>query len=268
MNLKILFPFLCCAITFSFGQSPSLLDKQLEKDRISSEFTELYQLTTAIHPGQYMYCSEKEFDKTYFELKNSIKNDLSIVDYYKLTATLMAKVKDGHTAVDRGLLTTLLKEKLVFPFRIYQIKNHYYFDHSIKENKEYTGLQILKINGKDIHSVVKNIKKYIHLEGRNETGLNTRFKYFPFYYYLDDQAEKFEVEFIDQQHQKQKVVFNGITFDRFTKSTVENIPPLTTEIRADNIAVLTFHSFENGYNEADRKLEQNKLDLFLQSLTA
>jgi len=26
----------------------------------------------------------------------------------------------------------------------------------------------LKINGKDIHSVVKEIKKYIHLEGNNE----------------------------------------------------------------------------------------------------
>lgn len=155
--------FLSFAINFCFGQQQSLLDKKLEKDRISAEFTELYNLISTIHPGQFMYSTEKEFDKTYFDLKNSIKDDLSIVDYYKITATLMAKVKDGHTTVDRGQITTLLKDKPVFPFSIYQIDNQYYFNKSINENANYKGLQILKINGKDIHSVIKEIKKHIHL---------------------------------------------------------------------------------------------------------
>lgn len=266
MNLKIIFPFLCFVMNFSYGQHKSLLDKTLKKDSISSEFTQLYNLTNTIHPGQFMFCSKKEFDKTYFDLKNSIKGDLSIVDYYKLTATLMAKIKDGHTTVDRGQITALLKEKPVFPFSIYQIKNNYYFDNSIKENNTYSGLQILKINGENIDAIVKDVKKIIHLEGRNETGLNTKFKNFPFYYFIYNQSEKFEVECIDKNNQKQKVVLKGITFDNFTKSTTENIQPLTTEIRKDKIAVLKFHSFGNGYNEADRRIAQNQLDIFFAKL--
>ncbi|MPT36523.1 MAG: peptidase S41, partial [Flavobacterium sp.] len=65
-----------------------MLDKKLKKDSIAAEFTQLYNLTNAIHPGQFMFCSKKEFDQTYLDLKNSIKGDLSIVEYYKLTATL------------------------------------------------------------------------------------------------------------------------------------------------------------------------------------
>ncbi|UUC45131.1 S41 family peptidase [Flavobacterium cerinum] len=266
MNLKIIFPFLCFVINFSFGQHQSLFDKTLKKDSISSEFTQLYNLTNTIHPGQFMFCSKKEFDKTYLDLKNSIKGDLSVVEYYKLTATLMAKIKDGHTTVDRGQITTLLKEKPVFPFSIYQIKNKYYFDNSIKENNIYSGLQILKINVENIDAIVKEVKQIIHLEGSNETGLNTKFKNFPFYYFIHNPGEKFEVEFIDKNNQKQKVALKGITLDSFTKSTADNIQPLTTEIRKDKIAVLKFHSFVNGYNEADRKIAQNQLDIFFAKL--
>lgn len=266
MNLKLLFLSFFFIIHFSFGQKNLLLEKKLDKDSISAEFTELYNLTNTIHPGQFMFTSKKEFDKTYFDLKNSIKTNLSIVDYYKLTATLMAKIKDGHTTVDRGQITTLLKDEQVFPFSIYQIKGKYYFDKSTDENKNYKGLQILSINGKEIATIVNEIKKYIHLEGRNETGLNTRFKNFPFYYFIYNQSEKFDIEFLDKNNQKQKIVLNGITFGNFTKSTTENVPPLTTEIRKDKIAVLKFLSFANGYNEADRKVAEKQLDDFFTKL--
>ena len=154
MNLKLVLSFLLITSSFAFGQNAAvkstLLDKTLKKDSVFAEFTELYNLTNAIHPGQYMFCSKKEFDKTYLTLKKSIKTDLSIVAYYRLTATLMAKIKDGHTAVDRTQISTLLKERLVFPFSIYKIKSNYYFDKSTEENNHYVGLKIVKINGRNI----------------------------------------------------------------------------------------------------------------------
>ncbi|WP_282630132.1 S41 family peptidase [Empedobacter sedimenti] len=266
MNYKLLFFSFLFAINFSFGQKNLLLEKTLNKDSISAEFTELYNLTNTIHPGEFMFTSKKEFDKTYFDLKKSIKTNLSIIDYYKLTAALMAKIKDGHTTVDRGQITALLKDEQVFPFSIYKINNKYYFDKSTNENKNYKGLQILTINGKNIATIVSEVKKYIHLEGRNESGLNLKFKNFPFYYFIYDQADKFDVEYLDDKNQKQQIVLNGITFGNFTKSIAENIPSLSTEIRKDNIAVLKFHSFANGYNEADRKVAKKQLDDFFAKL--
>ncbi|WP_333625058.1 S41 family peptidase [Sphingobacterium siyangense] len=262
MKFKVLFLFLFLKINFSFAQNNFLFDKTLKKDSITAEFTTLYNLMNSIHPGEFMFTSKKEFDKTYFDLKNSIKDDLSIIEYYKLTATLMAKVKDGHTAVDRNKILALLKERLVFPFSVYKIKDQYYFDKSVVENSNYSGLQILKINGKNVHSVVKEIKNYIHLEGNNETGLNTRFKNFPFYYFIYNPSETFEIEYMEENGHVKKAIFPGITFDAFTEASTENIQPLTTDFKSNNAAILRFHSFENGYNEADRKIAQSQLDAF------
>jgi hypothetical protein len=109
---------------------------------------------------------------------------------------------------------------------------------------------------------VKEIEKFIHLEGRNETGLNTRFKNFPFYYFVLNQTNQFEIEYLDQNNHKKKQKFNGITFETHTQNISEKIEPLTTEFRTNNLAILKFHSFENGYNEKDRKIAEKQLDDF------
>ncbi|WP_228452191.1 S41 family peptidase [Chryseobacterium sp. c4a] len=271
MNVKILLPILLFTINFAFGQNTALqktmlLSKSLKKDSIVAEFTELYHLANTIHPGQFMFCSKSEFDQTYSSLKNSIKTDLSPVQYYKLTATLMAKIKDGHTAVDRGQIIGLLNDRLVFPFSIYKIKDNYYLDQSSQENKEYAGLRILKINGKNIHSVVNEIKQYIHLEGRNETGLNARFSNFPFYYFIYDQTEKFEIEYVNHNKRKQKSLFKGMPFKTYTSIISKKTEPLTTEFKTKDLAVLKFRSFENGYNVTDRKVAEKQLDRFFAQL--
>jgi C-terminal processing protease CtpA/Prc len=270
MNFKAIVTLLLLSIYSAFGQNAEvkdlLLDKTLKKDSIKAEFAELYNLTNIIHPGQFMFCSKKEFDKTYLKLEKSIKTDFSIVEYYKLTATLMAKIKDGHTAVDRTQISSLLKDRLVFPFSIYKIKGNYFLDKCTIENKDYVGLQVIKINGKEMNSIVKEIQKYIHLEGQNKTGLNTRFKNFPFYYFIFNQADKFEIEYLDHKNHKQKRIFNGVTFETHTNNITEKNEPLTTEFKTTNLAILKFHSFANGYNEPDRKIAEKKLDQFFAQL--
>lgn len=271
INVKTVLPLLLFTANFALGQNTTLknlglLDKSLKKDSVIAEFAELYNLTNTIHPGQFMFCSKNEFDKTYLSLKNSIKTDLSLIEYYKLTASLMAKIKDGHTAVDRGRIIGLLNDRLVFPFSIYKIRDKYYFNRSSQENKEYTGLRIFKINGKDINAVVNEMKQYIHLEGRNETGLNVRFSNFPFYYFIYNPTEKFEIEYAARNNLKMKEIFKGITFKTYTSSIAEKTAPLTTEFRTNDLAVLKFRSFENGYNEADRKIAEKQLDHFFTQL--
>jgi len=266
----LVFVFLLITINFTFAQNANsenlLLEKTLKKDSILAEFSELYHLTNTIHPGQFMFCSKKEFDKTYQSLYKSVKTDLSIVEYYKLTATLMTKIKDGHTAVDRTQIITLLKERLVFPFSIYKINSNYYLNKSTNENKDYAGLQILKINGIEIKSIVKEIEKYIHLEGRNETGLNTRFNIFPFYYFIFNPTDQFQIDYLDTNNRKQKKIIKGIPFETYTKSITEKIEPLQTEFKTSNLTILKFHSFANGYNETDRKKAEKQLDNFFTKL--
>ncbi len=116
---------------FTFGQSnginDELLDKTLNKDSLIIEFETLHNLINIIHPGQFMFCNENDFEKCYDSLKSSIKTDLSILDYYKKTSVLMAKIKDGHTAIDRGIIRNLLNNRLVIPLTIFKIKDGYFW---------------------------------------------------------------------------------------------------------------------------------------------
>lgn len=63
-----------------------------------------------------------------------------------------------------------------------------------------------------------------------------------------------------------KINLNGVSYETYTKAIKESIEPLTTEFKTDNLAILKFHSFENGYNEADRKIAEKKLDVFFNRL--
>ena len=55
--MKALFIILLlnCNLCKSQTKNP-LFDKTLKKDSIIAEFTQLYNLTNSIHPGQFMFC--------------------------------------------------------------------------------------------------------------------------------------------------------------------------------------------------------------------
>lgn len=269
MNLKLVTLFLF-TLNPVFGQQKKsenpLFDKSLNKDSIKAEFETLYNLTNTIHPGQFMFCTKREFDKTYRRLQKSIKTDLSVVEYYRRTATLMAKIKDGHTAADPSHITSLLQKRLVFPFRIRKIKDNYYLANAAPENSDFIGLRILKINGKSIQTVVSELRKYIHLEGENETGLNIKFRNFPFYYFVYNARETFEIEYIDSNNQKQKETFNGIPFNEYSAIIAEFKAPMNMEFLSNDVALLKFHSFANGYNPEERAAAEKELDQFFNQL--
>lgn len=261
---------LLLVFNFSYGQKTELksplLQKTLKRDSIAVEFATLYNLINTVHPGEYMFCSKQEFDKYYDSLKNTIQSDLSVLDYYKLTAALMTKIKDGHTAVDRNNITSLLKDQLTFPYSLYKIKGEYYFSKSATADKSFTGCKILKINKIDIHTIIESIQKYMSIEGENETAINIRLSNFPFYYFIYDQSESFKIEYEEEGHQSQTVKLKGVEFEKFTKTTVDNSVPLSEEFKDNEIAILKVHSFRNGYHEIDRKVAEAQLDSFFTKL--
>lgn len=73
---------------------------------------------------------------------------------------------------------------------------------------------------------------------------------------------------MDAHNQQQKVNLKGITYDAFTKTINENIEPISIKFRNNNIAILKFHFFENGYNETDRKIAEKQIDNFFIQLNS
>jgi C-terminal processing protease CtpA/Prc len=264
---------LCFSFIFSLAcaQKPivkdTLSDKTLLKDSAIADFKILYELSNTIHPGQFMFCNKPDFDKCYDSLQKSIQSDLSIIDFYKKTALLLAKIKDGHTAADRGNVTSLMKNRLVIPFSIYKISQNYYISKvGNKAYEKYLGRKIVKINNVSIETIVANIIPYLHLEGRNETGINIRLINFPVYYFLNDQSKDFKIEWIDKTGKTNTAKMNGVAYSDFTKNVSTNIAPLSDSLIGNKVAVLKVHSFENGYNEKDRLEAEKMLDAFFSKI--
>jgi hypothetical protein len=242
-----------------------LFQKSLNRDSIRADFATLYNLTNTIHPGEFMFCRKQEFDKCYDSLKNSIQSDISVVEYYKITATLMAKIKDGHTVVDRGNISTLLKDQLTFPYNLYKINDAYYLNKTPLTDNNLSGCKVLKINGKDIHAIIKTIRSYLCIEGENETAINSQLMNFPFYYFIYEQSEIFEIEYEEGQTSK-TIRLKGVEFPTFYKAVYEKQEPLSTDFFNNKIAILKVRTFSNGYNDYDRKIAEEQLDAFFSKL--
>jgi C-terminal processing protease CtpA/Prc len=267
--MKYLIP-LIFAFNFTYGQNSEmknlLLDKSLKKDSIIIDFDHLYNLTKTIHPGLYFFTTEQEFDKCYDSLRNTITSDISILEFYQKTATLMAKIKDGHTSVNNKQMNLFLKQKLVFPFSIYKTNNDFYFHKTAMKDKSLVGCKIVKINGNDIQKIVTDLQKYFVNEGENKSAINQQLKTFPFFYYIYDQSENFIVEYLDSSKIIQTINFKGLEYEKFQKSISERKEFIEEEFSNNGNAILKINSFANGYDETQRKISEKQLDVFFRKL--
>lgn len=270
IKLRFIIPFVVMTLN-SFCQNSNMtkpvLIKSLNKDSLQHEFKTLYNLINTIHPGENMFISKKDFDNCYDSLLNSINDDLSILEYFKKTSYLLAKIKDGHTATDKSKISELIQNELTFPFSIYKIKNKYYISKTTTAYKHLIGSELISINGDSLNKIFNTIKNHIHIEGLNETGFNSKLKNFPFYYFLYNQSFSFNIEYSDSKQKSiKKTAIKGVKYSEFSKILKEQTEPLSFKIIKNDIAILKLHSFENGYIEKDRILAEKQISTFFNKI--
>lgn len=235
--------------SLSFAQNSDLpnnlsSERTLKKDSIIKEFDILYNLLNTFHPGEFMHCEKRSFNRCYDSLSNSIQTDLSITEFYCKASFLISKIKDGHTWVDNFKVKRELDDRLVFPFSIYQANDIFYISKpGTKEYNNLIGSIILKINDKPIEEITSKIKSYLSIEGTNETAVNTTFQQFPFYYFLIDTSTAFKIEYTDSIGNSKVAVLKGIEYKNFIKTTRKVVEPITQEFKENNITILTVNTF-------------------------
>lgn len=78
-----------------FGQSNTL-----NKDSILSDVDVLFSSIAEIHPDMFAVLPKEDFHNDLEKIKDEIKKDLNIFDFYKFVTPLVAKLGDGHTRLD------------------------------------------------------------------------------------------------------------------------------------------------------------------------
>lgn len=116
------------------------------------------------HANLFFKLSNKEFEKEI----NKVKKEVHKLDDNKIKVKLMkivASIGDAHTSLNFGTTE-------IYPVGVYWINDGVYVRNTIPEYKEILDCKVVKVNGKNIDKVIKEIRKVISHE--NEQWVKSR----------------------------------------------------------------------------------------------
>ena len=119
------------------------------------------------HPDPFAKVNEAEIKLAIDEVKATLSEELSTVDYYKKLSSIVALIKDGHSSVymPEGWLQDERKERGSFPYEVFLDNNEeLYVIKSLGDSILPLGSKILSINGMAVKDFVDRIDKYISYE--------------------------------------------------------------------------------------------------------
>lgn len=257
---------LCTAITLLSGCNNSNLRIQNEPKsteiremftpkELKEDFDFLIKTMEEVHPNLYYAVDKNMFVKESITLRNSIKKPMSAIDFYKITAPLITKLKDGHTSLRLPFISIdkyMQESGKAFPYDI-SIKDNklWIIKDTTNKNNIPVGAEILSINNIKSKDVINEGLKYL-------SGEKTNFRmkaleiYFPFMYWtLYGKSDTYIVEYIIN-YDKRIVTVDGATYNGInaymefrgnTQGTVNNYSFYT--IPEINAGVIDFRSFTN-----------------------
>lgn len=96
---------LCTANIFAESQTPNQEPNQpsylkpIPPDKLKEDLDFLFKTIDQVHPNMYAYTSKEEFAKYRNELYKQINRPMNQIEFYKLTAPVVAALKNSHTGV-------------------------------------------------------------------------------------------------------------------------------------------------------------------------
>ncbi|HUU18143.1 MAG TPA: hypothetical protein VMW72_13415 [Sedimentisphaerales bacterium] len=135
--------------------------KEIPPDKLKEDLDLLFKTIEEVHPNMYAYTSKEEFDPLSEKLYESIDHPMNRLEFYKLVAPVVAKLKSGHTLITPW---QLFQEYLQNGGKVFPIELHWDGE-CVVLNDAYTpialplGGTILEINGGNAPKVIRRISR-------------------------------------------------------------------------------------------------------------
>ncbi|MBF4515936.1 hypothetical protein IRZ71_06265 [Flavobacterium sp. ANB] len=213
------------------------------------------------------YNSRTQFDSICNVQKSKIKNNMNALEFYRILAPIVAFTKEGHCNIKPSDETNVyLKQNGTYlPFCVKILDKKVYLINDL-ENHKTKGLQIAKINGENIDTILNYFLSIEPADGFNVTSkyrwIEKAFsRYYARYYALKKEVS---LELIDPKS-NQKVVYETPTynykdFNKLYSKIVETIPNYSYKEAATfaidaatSTATLTVNTFNLGNFKDKRK---------------
>ena len=211
-------------LTIFYGCSPKAdsnrsiySPKELRKD-----LKVLRDVLEESHHGLYMYTPKEKFDAVFDSLQNALTDSMSDTDFYRLvTLTLTEKIQCGHTGIapPHGKLTKLI------PMDIFVVDNEIYINRiydSINFSKRIYKLK--SINGIDVKSIFKTLRKGIPADGNNVNFKDRIMEVdFPMYFtQLIEEADTYKIQLTEMNYTKDTTFFvTAFNWDELNKERLK-----------------------------------------------
>ncbi len=240
---KILFTI---SSLFILGTLQTYGQGKISKASLAEDLDILKNNLEKIHPGLYTYSSKKQIDGWFTETKNSLKDSMDYIQFYKLVAPLNSIIKNGHSFV---ALDRFKKTYNILPIRLYKDNDSFFIVDSFNEEyKELIGKEIISIDGVPLIEIFNDLIKYQTRDGENLTFPTAKLMY---YFNLDysliyGSKDSYEIA-LTEASQKTTMMLKSISNKDITFYNRIPLHDFFSFTIKDSVAVLTLKTFEKSY---------------------
>lgn len=197
------------------NDSAGVGSKKYSVSQLREDFQSVRNNVENNHPLLYLYYSKANFDNYFDNAFNSIQQEMTVLEFYRFLAPVMARVNCGHTNVKPSAdLENYLNNNMnviplgvVFSPNTTEYKAHIYQNYS-SNNDIQPGTEILSINNMKVDDIRKKLVAGLFSDGLNVTRklyhINKHF--FRYYTLLIDNPANFELRCILPGSEEETVI--------------------------------------------------------------
>jgi hypothetical protein len=198
--------------TAPVSATPDMMGKAVEPEQLIADYRIARQVLEEGHSGIYRYTSKEELDRRFDQAEKSLTQPMSVVEFYRILAPVVAGIKCGHTDVSlpRDFLKSFNATTRVLPFHVHVLEGKpYVFRDLSGAPASLAGKEIRSINGVPASTIVERMLAAVSGDGDIQTVRMKRISGWKFSARLSTLvglSAPFEVAYWEPQEQRERNV--------------------------------------------------------------
>jgi hypothetical protein len=248
-----------CGASEPVLQAASAWEQKIEPEKLRADFKLARQALEEGHSGIYRYTAKDKLDDLFDRTEKSLTQPLTMIEFYRVLAPVVAAIKCGHTGVElpRDVLQDLAAKNRLLPLQVRVLDGKVYvFRDFSGEEASLAGKEIRSINGVAAAKIVGTMLAATSGDGDVQTSRMLRISGWPVFsvqlFLLLGLTSPYDVVVWDApQKQELKVRLDGGDLAKITDTARAKFPqdqrPRSAAslkfLDEDKIAVLKINQF-------------------------
>ena len=155
------------------AQTPATIFTKMPAAELRKDFVFMTDTLKKIHAGLYRYQTRRELDRKFDSCLNSIKEGMTLADFYALTRFAVAAIRDGHSncQLPASAEKEYFESANVFSAMVLFINNKSYIL-CCRQNDSLSQTELVSIDGHNMDDVIARLFNYIPSDGNIDSRKN------------------------------------------------------------------------------------------------